>query len=128
MTGATFQSFFEWCVAYKKKWTSQGFTTPLLDALVFRKVASAAAGGNLKLLLCGGAPLNPEVQEFVRICLCVKLGQGYGLTESNGGALLMDQDDNTLGQCGSCGPESLMMLENWEEGERIRHNERGVLT
>ena len=101
---------------YKRDWMSKGFTTPILDALVFRKVA-AATGGNLKLLLCGGAPLNPAVQDLVKICLCVKLGQGYGLTESNGGVLLMDGDDDSLGQCGSCGPESLLMLEDWEEGK-----------
>lgn len=51
------------------------------DFLVFRHVR-AALGGRLKLAVSGSAPLSPETEEFMRVCLCCVAGQGYGLTET----------------------------------------------
>jgi long-chain acyl-CoA synthetase len=53
---------------------------PLLDRLVRRKV-QARFGGRLKLLVSGGARLDPEVGRFF-LALGVPLIQGYGQTEA----------------------------------------------
>ncbi len=52
----------------------------LLDRTVRRKV-KARFGGNVKALVSGGAPLNPEVGRFFR-ALGLTFLQGYGQTES----------------------------------------------
>jgi len=53
---------------------------PLLDRLVRRKV-QARLGGRLKLVVSGGARLDPEVGRFF-LALGVPLIQGYGQTEA----------------------------------------------
>ena len=113
--GKTFEAFFNYWMSYKKYWTDKGFRTPLLDKIVFSKIA-AATGGNLKLIISGGAPLNPSVHEDLRLCLATQVFQGYGMTETNGGCILMDLKEHSVGESGSGGSDTLLMLENWEEG------------
>ena len=55
---------------------NHGFDTPLFKALVFKKF-SKVVGGNLRLGLSGGGPLNNEVQIFIRTCFGIPFGQGY---------------------------------------------------
>jgi len=52
----------------------------LLDRLVGRKVRQGF-GGQLRVFICGGAPLSPEVAEFFE-ALGLPVMVGYGLTES----------------------------------------------
>lgn len=47
-------------------------------------------GGNIRILLTGGAPLAPDTHEHIKLCLCVDIVQGYGLTETTCGATAMD--------------------------------------
>lgn len=50
------------------------------DKLVFHKIRDTL-GGKVRLIMCGSAPLNPNVLEFLRCALgCVVL-EGYGQTE-----------------------------------------------
>ncbi|XP_064142712.1 fatty acid CoA ligase Acsl3 isoform X3 [Loxodonta africana] len=74
---------------YKMEQISKGCSTPLCDRFVFRKVRSLI-GGNIRLLLCGGAPLSATTQRFMNICFCCPVGQGYGLTESAGAGTITD--------------------------------------
>jgi long-chain acyl-CoA synthetase len=53
-----------------------GFDTPLFKALVFKKFAKVV-GGDLRVALSGGGPLNNEVQVFIRTCFGCPLFQGY---------------------------------------------------
>ena len=46
----------------------RGFDTPILNRLIFKKIANAF-GGNMKTLISGGAPLPHHVKEFLRVCL-----------------------------------------------------------
>lgn len=55
--------------------------TPILDALVFKKVKQAV-GGRLRGILSGGAPLRKEVQQFIAVVFGCPVVQGYGLTVS----------------------------------------------
>ena len=59
---------------------SGGLRWPILKALVAKKIL-AKLGGRLRLAICGGAPLSPQVAK-VFIGLGLNLIQGYGLTET----------------------------------------------
>lgn len=74
---------------YKHKlcWMRLGYShqnaSPLADFLAFSKV-KAKLGGRVRLFVSGGAPLNPEIEEFLRVTSCAYMIQGYGLTETCG--------------------------------------------
>lgn len=77
------RAIFQFAYDYKVKWIHRGFTTPIIDSLVFKKFANMI-GGRLRVLVCGGAPLLPETHERIRVVLCTAVVQGYGLTETTG--------------------------------------------
>ena len=56
---------------------------PFLSRILFKKV-KALLGGNVRMMLSGGAPLSPQTQRFMNVCFCCPVGQGYGLTETCG--------------------------------------------
>lgn len=109
------KAIFQFAYNYKSKWTKRGYKTPLLDRLIFKKIAKLM-GGNVRLLVSGGAPLSADTHEQIKLCLCVDLTQGYGLTESTAGAAVMDKYDMTYGRVGAPTSVTDMMLINWEEG------------
>jgi len=78
---------------------NHGYDTPLFKALVFKKF-SKVVGGNLRLALSGGGPLNSEVQVFIRTCFGCPLVQGYGLTETCAGLTIQDPLDLRSGIAG----------------------------
>mmetsp|Transcript_24798 Transcript_24798/g.80211 ORF Transcript_24798/g.80211 Transcript_24798/m.80211 type:complete len:770 (+) Transcript_24798:163-2472(+) len=55
--------------------------SPLLKALVFKKLAQML-GGNLKATVSGGGAISSEVQTFVRTAFSAPAVQGYALTET----------------------------------------------
>nr|XP_056706120.1 fatty acid CoA ligase Acsl3 [Euleptes europaea] len=100
---------------YKMEQISKGYTTPLCDSLVFRKVRMLL-GGKIRVLLCGGAPLSATTQRFMNICFCCPVGQGYGLTESSGAGTITEIWDYTTGRVGAPLVCCEIKLLNWEEG------------
>ena len=62
-------------------WRAVFLVRPLLDMLVARKVR-AKLGGRMRLTVCGGAALAPEVAKLF-IGLGIPVTQGYGLTETS---------------------------------------------
>ncbi|MGB5199809.1 MAG: long-chain fatty acid--CoA ligase [Sedimenticolaceae bacterium] len=66
---------------HRGRWSVGNLLWPVLDRLVASKVA-ARLGGNLRLAVSGGAPLNEEIAR-VFIGLGVPIVQGYGLTETS---------------------------------------------
>lgn len=58
-------------------------------SLVFSKTKELL-GGQMRLIISGGAPLTRSTHEQIETFFCVKLIQGYGLTETTSGATLMD--------------------------------------
>ncbi|XP_023578827.1 long-chain-fatty-acid--CoA ligase 3 [Octodon degus] len=100
---------------YKMEQISKGRSTPLCDRFVFRKVRSLL-GGNIRLLLCGGAPLSATTQRFMNICFCCPVGQGYGLTESTGAGTITEVWDYNTGRVGAPLVCCEIKLKNWEEG------------
>lgn len=75
---------------------------PGINSLVFKKIREkllSALGGNLQMIIMGGAPLNPEVEKwFKRIGLPYTVG--YGMTEA---APLLAYEACTSYVPGSCG-------------------------
>ena len=113
--GAFFQNLFNMFYRYKLEALSQGYETPILDKLVFSKFKTAL-GGNLRLIVSGGAPLSPDVHDFLRACFGVHLVQGYGLTETAGGVTLQDIQEFNVGSSGYPLPGIKMKFEDWPEG------------
>jgi len=54
---------------------------PFFDKLVFSKIKERL-GGRVRLLVSGGAPLARHVEDFLRVTMCCRVVQGYGLTET----------------------------------------------
>ncbi|XP_020651142.1 fatty acid CoA ligase Acsl3 [Pogona vitticeps] len=100
---------------YKMEQISKGYTTPLCDSLIFRKVRMLL-GGKIRVLLCGGAPLSAATQRFMNICFCCPVGQGYGLTESSGAGTITEVWDYTTGRVGAPLVCCEIKLVNWKEG------------
>jgi len=113
--GPFFTKLFEFCHSYKLGWLRRGFKTPLLDFFIFRNVR-ALVGGNIRVILAGGAPLSPETHEYIRVYLSVPLVQGYGLTESCACACIMDDTQISTGGVGPPLQGVQIKLVNWEEG------------
>ncbi|KAF3560410.1 hypothetical protein F2Q69_00010276 [Brassica cretica] len=96
---------------YKLAWMNRGYSrskaSPVADFIAFRKLLSSQhltilfpglkirnqLGGRLRLLVSGGAPLCPEIEEFLRVTSCCFVIQGYGLTETLGGTTLGYPDE-----------------------------------
>jgi len=113
--GAFFAELIDFCYEYRLKWTRRGHDTPIMNKLIFNKF-KAVVGGRIKILLSGGAPLAPAAHDFCRTCLCIKLLQGYGLTETCATACIPDAADMSTGTVGPPLQEVDIRLVNWEEG------------
>ncbi|KRT78590.1 AMP-binding protein [Oryctes borbonicus] len=106
---------FNFAYEYKVNWVRRGYSTPLIDKVIFGKVRNML-GGKVRLILTGGAPLSPDTHEQTSICLCASVIQGYGLTETTSCATVMDAHDRTVGRVGAVTTVCDIMLVNWEEG------------
>ena len=112
--GPLFAELFQFAYQYKKYWYKKGLDTPILNALLFKKV-QGALGGRIKLLFSGGATLAKDVNEFFKICICKQVAIAYGMTECAGGASCSDMF-NEAGECGRPIFGTTIKLESWEEG------------
>lgn len=71
---------------------------PLVDSLIFKKIKDAT-GGNLRIVLNGGAAVARITQEFVTTLLAPMV-IGYGLTETNAMCCLMTPRSFSFDNCG----------------------------
>ena len=88
---------------------------PLLGAVVFRR-PRAALGGNVRLILSGGAPLAPETQRYLEVVLGCPVVQGFGLTETCCAGTLALPGDPGTGTVGGPVPSALIKLVPWPDG------------
>lgn len=70
----------------------------IADRLVFSKIR-AKLGGNIRLTVSGGAPLNPELCELFHAC-GIKVLEGYGLTETTAAVFCNRPDSYGFGTVG----------------------------
>ncbi|ODN03288.1 Long-chain-fatty-acid--CoA ligase 4 [Orchesella cincta] len=113
--GGVAKAVFEFFYQYKMKWYYRGYQTPLTNRLIFKPVRRVV-GGKVRLLASGGAPLAPDVHEFVRTSLCLPLLQGYGLTETAACATISLCSDMSTGRVGAPLGCCDIRLVNWDEG------------
>lgn len=92
-----------------------GLERILWDIIVFKRIRTLL-GGNIRCVLCGGAPLSGDSQRFINICIGAPIGQAYGLTETFAGATFSEWDDSTVGRVGPPLPCCYIKLVSWEEG------------
>ena len=87
----------------------------------------AVIGGNLEVLLSGGAPLSDDEHEFLRAAVDCHVLQGYGLTETSSTATISDPTDPATGHVGAPLPGVFIRLENWDEGGYTVKDKQGEL-
>uniref|UniRef100_A0A915BKV0 long-chain-fatty-acid--CoA ligase n=1 Tax=Parascaris univalens TaxID=6257 RepID=A0A915BKV0_PARUN len=109
------QELFKLNYERKRARYEEGYCSPFLDRIVFKKIRRIL-GGKIRGLLCGGAALNPETQRFMNICMCCPVIQGYGLTETCGGATVADINDLSTGTVGPPVRCLKILLREWAEG------------
>eukprot|EP00121_Abeoforma_whisleri_P008437 Awhi_evm2s7745 len=69
------------------------------------------------MILCGGAPLAKDSQEFISAIFGVPICQGYGLTETcGGGTIALMSDKESFGKVGGVIASLDLKLVDWEEG------------
>jgi len=113
--GPFFSKLIDMCYNYRLKWVRSGHDTPIMNLIIFNKF-KAAVGGNLRVLLSGGAPLAPDAHDYCRTLLGITLIQGYGLTETCATGCLPDSHDMSTGRVGAPPQDVDIRLVNWEEG------------
>jgi long-chain acyl-CoA synthetase len=91
-----FRELFRICYERKRGRYEEGYTSLVMNKLAFDRIRKLL-GGKLRFVLSGGAPLSPETQRFMNICFCCPVVQGYGLTETFGGATLAAAMLRTIG-------------------------------
>merc|ERR1711943_46413 len=64
----------------------------MLDNLVFTAVKERL-GGRVRAMITGSAPISEEVFNFLQICFCCPVLNGYGLTETSAAVSIMRCSD-----------------------------------
>ena len=54
----------------------------------------------MRYMVTGSAPIDKTVIDFLKICFCCPIMEGYGLTESAAGSAVMDVHDTITGHVG----------------------------
>jgi len=93
----------------KRPASSDGLWIWLANTLVFPRIRAKMTGTNLKALICGSAPLNPETQLYFRM-LGIPVLQVYGLTETTGICTMDDPQHVEPGRVGPAIPGIEMRL------------------
>jgi long-chain acyl-CoA synthetase len=88
----------------------------IADKLVYSKIR-AGTGGNLRVVLSGGAPLSKDLAEFFW-AIGIKIYQGYGLTETSP-VLTSNYPKNRVGSSGR--PILNVKIRIAEDGEIVVH-------
>lgn len=76
----------------------------LYDRLWARKVSAGVGLDRSRTMISGSAPIDPSIQQFLRIVFSNTLIQGYGLTETYAVSLAQLEGDMTVGNCGTVAP------------------------
>ncbi|GAB6031144.1 hypothetical protein CHUAL_007947 [Chamberlinius hualienensis] len=112
--GKFIKGFFDFAFNYKLKYIQKGYDTPFLNRIVFNRL-KRLLGGQLRLMATGGAPLSPDTQNYIKVCVS-PLIQAYGLTETCAVATGQLTSDLKVGRVGVPLPSCEIMLANWDEG------------
>lgn len=86
--------------------TKGGPDKSLMNCLVFQrvlvdKIRDSLGLNNCDFIVTGSAPISPDTLLFLRSALDMGMRQGYGLTESFGGAAVSEPCEKDPGSCGA---------------------------
>ncbi|KAI3429472.1 hypothetical protein D9Q98_005564 [Chlorella vulgaris] len=99
------KTLFNWGYSRKLHALQKGFAynkaAPFFDKLVFSKIKEKL-GGRVKLVVSGGAPLARHVEDFLKVAMCCRVIQGYGLTETCAASFIAVPE--VTDHCGTVGP------------------------
>jgi len=103
------QMLFNRAVSGKLRHLASGahYTHSLWDPLVFNKIR-ALLGGRVKGMVTGSAPISADVLNFLKICFCAPIHEGYGQTESSAASTITSAFDPQAGHVG--GPLSCIRI------------------
>jgi len=93
-------------------------THGLWDALVFKKT-KAVLGGRVRMCVTGSAPISAEVLDFLKVCFCSPILEGYGQTECTGVVTVTSPLDPEAGHVGGPGLHLEMKLEDIPDMEYL---------
>jgi len=93
----------------------------ILDLVVFKSFISVL-GGRVRLIVSGGAPILPEVYDFLRATITPNVVQGYGLTEVAAGLAVQEIPPLTPSDTGAVSITSDVKL---RAVEGLQYNPRG---
>ena len=82
----------------------------LYDRIWAKKVAAALGLENAKTMVSGASPIDPSLQQFLRVVFANNFYQGYGLTETYAIALAQLEGDMSAGNCGAVATASELCL------------------
>lgn len=102
----------------------------LYDRIWAKKVAAALGLEKTRMMVTGSAPLNPALQNFLRVTLGVDVCQGYGMTETYAMGCVQSTGDSSTGNCGSLSPcieACLASLPDMEYSVEDKPHPRGEL-
>jgi len=94
------KQIYDFLYRVKKRAFKNGRSVPIVDQIIFNQFRQEL-GGRVKFIVSGGAALSAKCSEVLRTCLNIPILQGYGLTETCGGATIMELDDKSLGMVGA---------------------------
>ena len=83
------QKLIRWNIHHKFECMKQNKPHSLLLDILFKDFR-AALGGRLRFIISGGAPIMPEVFEFIAGAVTPNTVQGYGNTEGTGGVSVQE--------------------------------------
>lgn len=111
LTALVFDLAFKYKLAMMKWGFSSAWASPLADALVFHKLKEKL-GGRVRILLSGAAPLGKDCEEFLKVCMCAPMVQGYGLTETCAASFIGEPENmKQTGTVGAPMPQTEFRLE-----------------
>ena len=89
-------------IALKTQQLSSGKPTSLLlDNLIFSQF-SGVLGGRVRLFVSGGAPILPDIYNFLSVAISPNIVQGYGLTETSAGLAVQEVPALAPSDVGCC--------------------------
>lgn len=77
----------------------KGLNHGCYDKIIFNKI-KLILGGKVRLMITGSAPIAGDVLDFLKVCFCAPIQEGYGMTETSAGTVITFQDDPQTGIVG----------------------------
>jgi len=109
------RTLFGYAYSARDNAVKHGGDTPIWNAVVFNKVRQSL-GGELRMMISGGAPLSEDTQRFMNVVFGIPVAQGYGLTECTGAATIRATQNTQVGSVGVPICSNQIKLVDWEEG------------